>query len=168
MHCLYSEASDCTVYDCLKKIQIGMKRCRQVLCNQPADCLVLVRSSIPLLLAYVVSVVPHVQTASTKWWTTSGATVACMFFISKGTSLVTLTSKGQPCPPSPAHPHAAILFKGFEPLATSSSIQFANGSDWEDRRKCLYSTLKGEDLESYFPFFVQIAQVRHFSASLAT
>ena len=59
---------------------------------------------------------------------------------------------------------AAALFKGFEPLVGAASIQYANDDDWEQRSKCLYHTLKGEDLKSYFPQFVKIAQVeRDFS-----
>lgn len=54
----------------------------------------------------------------------------------------------------------ALLFKGFEPLIGSASIQYANGEDWELRQKCLYHTLKGPDLRSYFPQFVTIAKVR--------
>ena len=53
----------------------------------------------------------------------------------------------------------AELFKGFEPLIGVSSIQYANDADWDQRNKCLYHTLKGEDLRSYFPHFVKIAQV---------
>ena len=64
--------------------------------------------------------------------------------------------------PSPPPPPTAELFKGFEPLTGSASIQFANGEDWEKRRKCLFPTLLGEDLKDYFPIFVDIGQVRCF------
>ena len=37
---------------------------------------------------------------------------------------------------------------------------FANGEDWEKRRKCLSPTLLGDDLKDYFPVFVDIGQVR--------
>ncbi|XP_064390631.1 cytochrome P450 20A1-like [Halichondria panicea] len=49
------------------------------------------------------------------------------------------------------------LFWGFEPLITKYSIQYANDEDWVQRSKLLFPTLKGEDLKSYFPHFVQIA-----------
>ena len=48
----------------------------------------------------------------------------------------------------------------FAPLIGTESIQYANGTDWENRRRCLYGVFKGDDLLSYFPYFVQIAQVR--------
>ena len=62
----------------------------------------------------------------------------------------------------------AELFKGFEPLIGASSIQYANNADWDQRSKCLYHTLKGEDLRSYFPHFVKIAQVINGSGDLYT
>ena len=52
-----------------------------------------------------------------------------------------------------------LLFKGFEPLIGAASIQYANGEDWDHRQKCLYKTLKGEELKGYFSKFVAIAQV---------
>lgn len=51
------------------------------------------------------------------------------------------------------------LFWGFEPLITKYSIQYANDDEWAQRSKRLFPTLKGEDLKSFFPHFVQIAQV---------
>ena len=48
----------------------------------------------------------------------------------------------------------------FAPLIGLNSIQYAKGEDWEGRRKCLYPVFKGETLESYFPHFVNIAQVK--------
>lgn len=38
-----------------------------------------------------------------------------------------------------------------------ASIQYANGLDWEERRKTLYPTLRDDFLESYVPHFLQIA-----------
>jgi hypothetical protein len=49
-----------------------------------------------------------------------------------------------------------LLFMLFEPLITSLSIQYANGLDWEERRKFLYPTLRDEFLESYIPCFVKV------------
>jgi len=57
---------------------------------------------------------------------------------------------------------AGHLFMGFAPLFGKNSIQYANGTDWENCRRCLYGVFKGDDLLSYFPHFVQIAQVREF------
>ena len=53
-----------------------------------------------------------------------------------------------------------LLFKMFQPLIGSASIQYANDEDWDQRQKCLYKTLKGEDLKAYFPKFVTIAKVK--------
>ena len=53
---------------------------------------------------------------------------------------------------------SVLLFKGFEPLLGAASIQYANDEGWDQRQKCLYKTLKGEDLKEYFPKFVKIAQ----------
>ena len=50
----------------------------------------------------------------------------------------------------------------FAPLFGKNSIQYANGTDWENRRRCIYRVFRGDDLLSYFPYFVQIAQVREF------
>ena len=58
------------------------------------------------------------------------------------------------------------LFAAFIPLIGENSVQYANGTDWEDRRKCLYQVFKGESLLSYFPHFVQIAKV-HWSLPLS-
>ena len=58
---------------------------------------------------------------------------------------------GLPCP-------SENLFELFEPLIGSESIQYANGEDWEERRRRLYPTLKGAHLESYFGTFLSIAQ----------
>ena len=55
--------------------------------------------------------------------------------------------------------HTGEFYKGFEPLIGGASIQYANDEDWLQRKKWLYPTLKGEDLKSYFPHFVKIAQV---------
>ena len=59
----------------------------------------------------------------------------------------------------PLHTHTEAPFEGFEPLLGPASIQYANDEDWLQRRKWLYPVLKGEDLKSYFPHFVKIAQV---------
>ena len=65
-------------------------------------------------------------------------------------------------PISPSHPLPlpGQLFLAFAPLIGDGSIQYSNGTDWEDRRKCLFPVFKGDDLLSYFPHFIQIAQVR--------
>lgn len=55
---------------------------------------------------------------------------------------------------------AVQLQIAFAPLIGRNSIQYSAGSDWEDRRRCLYPVFKGEALESYYPHFVHIAQVR--------
>ena len=54
---------------------------------------------------------------------------------------------------------SAILFEGYKPLAGSASIQFANGDDWEARRKCLFPSLLGDNLKGYGPIFVEIGKV---------
>ena len=51
---------------------------------------------------------------------------------------------------------AELLFTIFEPLIGASSIEYANGEDWEDRRKWLYESLKGSCLESYISHFVEV------------
>ena len=51
-----------------------------------------------------------------------------------------------------------LLFTMLEPLIGASSIQFANGEDWENRRKWLYESLKGSYLESYISYFVQVLE----------
>ena len=50
-----------------------------------------------------------------------------------------------------------MLFTLFEPLITADSIQYANGQEWEDRRKWLYESLKGTFLEGYVPIFVKVS-----------
>ena len=55
---------------------------------------------------------------------------------------------------------AAELFKGYEPLIGSNNITYAKDADWEQRAKCVYHAFKGEELRSYFPHFVKIAQVK--------
>ncbi|XP_065890921.1 cytochrome P450 20A1-like isoform X4 [Dysidea avara] len=45
----------------------------------------------------------------------------------------------------------------FEPITGPLSIVYANGEEWEDRRKWLYKSLKGMSLESYIPMFIKIA-----------
>ncbi len=49
-----------------------------------------------------------------------------------------------------------ILYTLFEPLIGESSIQYANGLDWEERRKALYPTLRDECLEGYIPCFIRV------------
>ena len=49
-----------------------------------------------------------------------------------------------------------LLFELFEPMLTSHSIQYANGTDWEERRKFLYPTLRDEFLKEYIPTFIQV------------
>ena len=53
---------------------------------------------------------------------------------------------------------AETLFALLEPLIGPASIQYANGADWEERRKALYHTLRGEHLDTYYPSFLKIAQ----------
>ena len=48
---------------------------------------------------------------------------------------------------------------GFAPLLGKSSVLYANSTDWENRRRCLYGVFKGETLLSYFPYLVKVAQV---------
>ncbi|XP_065889639.1 cytochrome P450 20A1-like isoform X3 [Dysidea avara] len=50
-----------------------------------------------------------------------------------------------------------LMIEEFEALLTADSIEFANGQDWEDRRKWLHESLKGTFLEGYVPIFVKIA-----------
>ena len=54
---------------------------------------------------------------------------------------------------------AELLFSLFEPLIGASSIQYANGEDWEDRRKWLYESLRGSCLESYISHFVKVLRL---------
>ena len=56
-----------------------------------------------------------------------------------------------------------LLFTMFEPLIGSDSIQYANGQDWEDRRKWLYESLKGKFLESYVSHFVKVTKTMRSS-----
>ena len=49
-----------------------------------------------------------------------------------------------------------LLFELFEPLLTSHSIIYANGTDWEERRKFLGPTLRDEFLKEYIPTFIQV------------
>ena len=49
-----------------------------------------------------------------------------------------------------------LLFILFEPLIGKSCIQYANGLDWEERRKALYPTLRDECLENYIDCFIKV------------
>ena len=49
------------------------------------------------------------------------------------------------------------MIEQFEALLTADSIEFANGQEWEDRRKWLYESLKGKFLEGYLPIFVKVS-----------
>jgi len=51
-----------------------------------------------------------------------------------------------------------MLFALFEPLFGPHSIAYANGQDWEDRRKWLYEPFKGPYLESYVSHFVEVLE----------
>ena len=44
----------------------------------------------------------------------------------------------------------------FEPVTGPLSIMYANGQEWEDRRKWIYDSLKGPILESYVPIFTKV------------
>ena len=57
--------------------------------------------------------------------------------------------------------HAVELFIPLQSLIGAASIQYASDEEWERRQKCLYHTLKGEELKEYFPVFVKIAQVSY-------
>ena len=48
------------------------------------------------------------------------------------------------------------LFLLFEPITGPLSIVYANGQEWEDRRKWLHDSLKGPILESYIPIFTKV------------
>ena len=48
------------------------------------------------------------------------------------------------------------LFSLFEPITGPLSIMYANGQEWEDRRKWIYDSLKGPVLESYIPIFIKV------------
>ena len=75
--------------------------------------------------------------------------------------MVCVYMRGERCSIACTHiyAHTGEFYKGFEPLIGAASIQYANDEDWLQRKKWLYPTLKGEDLKSYFPHFVKIAQV---------
>ena len=40
-----------------------------------------------------------------------------------------------------------------------ASITYANDDEWDQRQKCLFKTLKGDELKTHFPTFVAIAEV---------
>ena len=44
----------------------------------------------------------------------------------------------------------------FEPITGPHSIVYANGQEWEDRKKWIYESLKGVTLESYIPIFTKV------------
>lgn len=54
-------------------------------------------------------------------------------------------------------PISELLFTLFEPLITEHSIQYANGLDWEERRKAMYPTLRDKCLEDYIPCFINVS-----------
>ena len=58
--------------------------------------------------------------------------------------------------------HTVEQFIAFEPLIGSTSIEYANDDEWEQRQRCVYHTLKGKELKEYFPVFVKIAQVSSY------
>jgi len=45
----------------------------------------------------------------------------------------------------------------FEPVTGPETIGYANGEEWEDRRKWVYEPLKGMPLISYMPTFVEVS-----------
>ena len=47
-----------------------------------------------------------------------------------------------------------MLFTLFEPMIGSDSIQYANGLDWEERRKTMYPSLRDDALASYLHSYV--------------
>ena len=57
-----------------------------------------------------------------------------------------------------------LLFTLFEPLIGSNSIQYANGLDWEERRKWLYPTLRGKSLEDYIPIFIKVHAIQNIGS----
>ena len=44
----------------------------------------------------------------------------------------------------------------FEPVTGPETIGYANGEEWEERRKWVYDPLKGMPLLSYMPTFVEV------------
>ena len=44
----------------------------------------------------------------------------------------------------------------FKPLLGPLVIGYANGEEWEDRRKWLYASFQGTALESYIPIFIKV------------
>ena len=48
------------------------------------------------------------------------------------------------------------LFKLFELVMGRSSIGYANGQEWRDRKQWFYGSLKGPILESYLPIFIKV------------
>jgi len=44
----------------------------------------------------------------------------------------------------------------FEPVTGSETVGYANGEEWEERRKWTYNPLKGMPLISYMPTFVEV------------
>ena len=48
------------------------------------------------------------------------------------------------------------LFTLFEPVIGPSSIVYANGQEWKDRKQWIYDSLKGKILESYIPTFIKV------------
>ena len=50
-----------------------------------------------------------------------------------------------------------LLVSSFEHIIGPLSISYANGQEWEDRRKWLYESLKGENLESCTPVFTKVS-----------
>ena len=60
-----------------------------------------------------------------------------------------------------------LLFALFEPVIGSNSIQYANGQDWEDRRKWLYESFRGRFLESYVSRFVKVESTRTLCSILS-
>ena len=53
-------------------------------------------------------------------------------------------------------------------MLTDHSIQYANGLDWEERRKFLYPTLRDEFLEGYIPCFIKVCMYIHLNINVAT
>lgn len=53
--------------------------------------------------------------------------------------------------------YTELLFELFEPMITVHSIQYANGLDWEERRKFLYPTLRDGFLKGYVPCFIKVS-----------
>lgn len=51
-----------------------------------------------------------------------------------------------------------IFESSFEVIHGARSIQSLNNGEWKERKKLLYSTLRGRNLEDFFDDFVQVAQ----------